>query len=259
MPSSATITAFYTFSANAKARASQVNNNFDTFRGHIIPVHVSTVTSANNTYDLGSTEYRWRNSYLASVYLGTTTTSFNISQETTTGEILSLKKNGTTVFNFSSVGQTTSANYSQIGVSAVFGSTAGTQDFNFTAGSALLSYFTIAALTIKTSGQPVVLSVVPFEASLSSGNSLRAFSNTTTQYTIVWGFRRNGNAICWNSRSANSTNPLSDGYFIGTDFPDATTSCSYEFGVLLNAVLSGGAIMTGSITRLYKFYAKETL
>lgn len=68
MPSSATITAFYNFSANTKARASQVNANFDVFRGHVIPVHVSTATSADNTYDLGSSEYRWRNGYINALY-----------------------------------------------------------------------------------------------------------------------------------------------------------------------------------------------
>lgn len=67
MPSTATITSFYNFSANTKARASQVNNNFDVFRGHIIPVDPSTATSADNTYDLGSSSYRWANVYAKSV------------------------------------------------------------------------------------------------------------------------------------------------------------------------------------------------
>jgi hypothetical protein len=69
MPSSATITAFYNFTANTKARASQVNNNYDVFRGHLIPVEVSTATSANNTYDLGSSDYYWRNAYVNTLYV----------------------------------------------------------------------------------------------------------------------------------------------------------------------------------------------
>lgn len=68
MPSTATITAFYNFTANTKARASQVNTNFDTFRGHILPVSPTTATAINNTYDLGSSEYRWRNLYLAPLF-----------------------------------------------------------------------------------------------------------------------------------------------------------------------------------------------
>jgi len=63
MPSSATITSFFNFTANTKARAAQVNNNFDVLRGHIIPIHPNTATSAHNTYDLGSTEYYWSTLY----------------------------------------------------------------------------------------------------------------------------------------------------------------------------------------------------
>lgn len=81
MPSSATITAFYSFTANTKARASQVNNNFDVFRGHLLPVHVSTQTSANNTYDLGSDDYSWRTAYV---------NTLNIDSNTTTGQALTV-------------------------------------------------------------------------------------------------------------------------------------------------------------------------
>jgi hypothetical protein len=63
MPSSATITAFYSFTANTKARASQVNANFDIFRGHLLPISPNTQTAINNTYDLGSSEYSWRRIY----------------------------------------------------------------------------------------------------------------------------------------------------------------------------------------------------
>lgn len=97
MPSSATITSFYNFAANTKARASQMNNNFDVFRGHIIPVHVSTATSANNTYDLGSYEYRWANLYAYDLELGSTSTNaatINIDTATTTAELV-FKLNGT--------------------------------------------------------------------------------------------------------------------------------------------------------------------
>lgn len=63
MPSSATITSFYTFSANTKARAVQVNDNFSVFRGHLLPVAPNTATATNNTHDLGSTEWKWRTIY----------------------------------------------------------------------------------------------------------------------------------------------------------------------------------------------------
>lgn len=81
MPASATITSFYTFTANTKARASEVNTNFSNFRGHSIPIDPNTTTAIDNTYDLGSTSWRWRNAYVVqpivnSVYFnGQTTTS----------------------------------------------------------------------------------------------------------------------------------------------------------------------------------------
>lgn len=64
MPSQATITAFYSFTANTKARASQVNGNFDVFRGHLLPIDPNTQTAISATYDLGSSDYRWRAVYL---------------------------------------------------------------------------------------------------------------------------------------------------------------------------------------------------
>lgn len=64
MPASATITAFYSFTANTKARASQVNSNFNLFRGHLLPIDPTATAAATNTYDLGSTEWRWRTAYV---------------------------------------------------------------------------------------------------------------------------------------------------------------------------------------------------
>lgn len=64
MPSTATITSFYNFTALTVIRSAQVNTNFDTFRGHIIPVDPSTATSATTmTYDLGSIDHMWRGQF----------------------------------------------------------------------------------------------------------------------------------------------------------------------------------------------------
>lgn len=86
MPSSATITSFYSFTENTRARASQVNTNFSNFRGHFIPVEVLTATSSDNTYDLGSDEHRWRTVYTNSIDLetSTSTASLTISGDGTT-------------------------------------------------------------------------------------------------------------------------------------------------------------------------------
>lgn len=75
MPSSATITAYYTFSANTKARSSQVNANFSLYRGHVIPIEPLTATGSDITYDLGSSEYRWRSTYTQKLNLVSSTST----------------------------------------------------------------------------------------------------------------------------------------------------------------------------------------
>jgi len=62
MPSSATITssAVTTFLANTTILVSEVNGNFDTFRGHILPVDPATSAASDNTYNIGSSEYGWK-------------------------------------------------------------------------------------------------------------------------------------------------------------------------------------------------------
>jgi hypothetical protein len=170
MPSSATITSFYNFSANTKARASQVNNNFDIFRGHIIPVHPSTATSANNTYDLGSSEYRWSNIYAVNHRFGTTTTSWNIVDSTTTNDYLNITQNGTSKFVIHKTpGATTTAAVGQFARSALID--------DFASGSTATGTFTIAitgsTCTITTIGRPILCGIMSFDAT-TTGSFLQA-------------------------------------------------------------------------------------
>lgn len=75
MPSSATITTFYNFSPNTKARATEVNANFNVFRGHLINVDPNTATSTDLTYDLGADTHRWRTGYVQDIDLRTSTST----------------------------------------------------------------------------------------------------------------------------------------------------------------------------------------
>lgn len=59
-----TISSYHTFVAGTKAKAAEVNTNFGNHRGHRVPIAPDTQTASDNTYDLGSTEYRWRRIYL---------------------------------------------------------------------------------------------------------------------------------------------------------------------------------------------------
>lgn len=63
-PASATITSFFVFTPGTKAKASEVNTDLQTWRGHIIPVNTDTATGSDNTHDLGATDHRWRRIYL---------------------------------------------------------------------------------------------------------------------------------------------------------------------------------------------------
>lgn len=101
MPSTSTITAFNTFLSGTKARAEQVNANFDVFRGHIIPVDASATTAANNSYDLGGLDYRWREGFIAALNLGLTTTSWKIEAQTTTQ--LDILQAGSTIASLDSI------------------------------------------------------------------------------------------------------------------------------------------------------------
>lgn len=63
VPSSNTITGFTNFSANTTIKSAEMNTNFGIFRGHLLPFTTDTVTASDNTYDLGSSTYRWRTVY----------------------------------------------------------------------------------------------------------------------------------------------------------------------------------------------------
>ena len=166
MPSSATITAFYNFSANTKARATQVNTNFDVFRGHIIPVSPSTATGANNTYDLGSSEYRWRNLYSNSIYLGQTTSSWKIEDSTLTGDSLIISKNSNPKMILrNSFSYTTTADIGE------FAASVGNTITVMTTGSTPVP-LTNTTITISTMGRPVMLSVQNIMFSTTSALSI---------------------------------------------------------------------------------------
>lgn len=67
MPSSLTITStdFTSFVTNTVIDPGEVNNNFSTYRGHLLPVDPNTSASADAAYDLGSTEYRFRQGHFS--------------------------------------------------------------------------------------------------------------------------------------------------------------------------------------------------
>lgn len=75
MPS--TITSFYTFSPNTKARSSQVNANFSNFRGDILPVNEDSASASDNTHYLGAPDHYWKGAYTNFVDMEGSTTTAN--------------------------------------------------------------------------------------------------------------------------------------------------------------------------------------
>lgn len=84
MPSTATITSFYSFTANALIKSADHNTNFGVFRGHIIPVDPTTSSSPTLTYSLGSIDHMWAGVFNAySIMYGNTAASIPTPSTTT--------------------------------------------------------------------------------------------------------------------------------------------------------------------------------
>lgn len=72
-----TITGFYTFASATKARATEVNLNFNNFRGALLPINSDTQTSSNGVHDIGSTEYSFKDIYISGdLYINSLSGSF---------------------------------------------------------------------------------------------------------------------------------------------------------------------------------------
>ena len=78
-----TITSYYTFVPNTKARSSQVNTNFDNHRGTLLPIEENTQSASNLSHDIGATDHWWRAGYINEMYMGGSTGGWNISPTTT--------------------------------------------------------------------------------------------------------------------------------------------------------------------------------
>ncbi len=256
MPSTATITAFYNFTANTKARASQVNTNFDNFRGHLIPISPLTATSANNTYDLGSNEYRWRDVYSRSLNLNSnTTTGSDISIEgLTSGSSAAIlfKIGGTEYFRVqASTGNTSTAAIGQFAVSS-----------GFTAGGFYLtgtSHMAGTTITISSSGKPIDL----FIQGGATLNSYQLFGSSAGSVTVngYLSFYRGSTLIT--SFQQTLAIPYTTTYttaLLGIDrpltalnFTDFISAGTYNYSLHYN-------IITGAIDMpQIKLYAKERL
>jgi hypothetical protein len=230
MPLAATITAFYNFSANTKARASQVNANFDVFRGHIIPIDPNTITAIGNTYDLGSAEYYWRAGYIGKLYLGATTASWSLlDATTTTNNYLGIYQNSTLKYAINkNVGPTTTADYGQKAYSSVFD--AGPYD--------VAGHVVGSTCSVKTVGRTVEVSLLSANTTTASLVNIQqltstAFGNVTCEIR----FYKNGAY-----QSSQYAGGIISGLFNGDGlFVPSSTFKFYDFN-------------PGNTTNIYSFY-----
>lgn len=63
MPSTITSTDFKTFTPNTLIKSAEVNSNFDSFRGNLIPVEEATSSSSDLSLTLGDSTHRWARSF----------------------------------------------------------------------------------------------------------------------------------------------------------------------------------------------------
>src|SRR3990167_6822736 len=56
----------FNFVASRRAKASDVNSNFDWVRGHYLPITQSSVwANTTGVYDIGSSSFKWRDAYIS--------------------------------------------------------------------------------------------------------------------------------------------------------------------------------------------------
>lgn len=182
MPSTATITAFYNFTANTKARASQVQGNFDVFRGHLLPVSPSTATAIDNTYDLGSTEYRWRALYLPSTY-GTTTA--DVGGIAYGSKILFTSFNTTTATNIAGTTITISGIGRPIEYSFVPYAADGTNSY-IGGGMAAAAAISLGFILMKNGSTAASMSVVGYGNLQLSPSSIKFIDFSATTATTIY-------------------------------------------------------------------------
>jgi hypothetical protein len=70
-----TVTTYNVFVPGTKARSNEVNQNFNNYRGHLLPINELTATASDLTHDLGSASHRWRTLYAEKINLESSTST----------------------------------------------------------------------------------------------------------------------------------------------------------------------------------------
>lgn len=194
MPSSATLTSFYTFSGGNRAKSSEVNANFGNFRGHFFPIDPTTTAGANNAYNVGSSDYRWDSGFFQNVDLSITSTASLIISGLSSG-LMSFKKDGSEVFKITNNGYA-GVNKAPIGItlSASEGFVSGSPSTTTAVTITGSGHIANSTCTIVTTGRPVWIGLV--SGTGTSNGFVEAFNTTISAssfgYSCPLSFARDG-------------------------------------------------------------------
>ncbi len=251
MPNTATITSFYTFVKNSRARASNVNSNFDTLRGHLISIDPNTSSASfSKEYDLGSTEYRFRTAYLNKLNLSLTTTS-DLTLECSTSGTYDFKNNTTTVFQINSIGFSGIDNtpFSGLTSSCAIGGMAISSLLNVTY-TGTSTHIPGSTCTIQTNGRPVELFLINADTTTGWVSSQFPYYTATAQ-EMYFEVRLIHNNTAVSSLPVLAANSFTNNYLPPSFFKYFVTvdKGTHSFSLYVTApVYSGGSLPNGKVS-----------
>ncbi len=164
MPTTATITAFYSFASSGRARASYFNTNFSTFRGHYLSIDPFAQTATDLTYNIGSEEHRWRSLYLKDIDLETSTSTSTLTisgdASATLGSFV-FKIENVEEFRINDLGFIgTNITPSSVTNTAAIGQFAISNTLTVSAPTVTVTLIPNSTLTISTVGRPVEFGIM---------------------------------------------------------------------------------------------------
>lgn len=266
MPSTDTITAFYTFLRARPARASQANANFAALRGHMLPIDPNTATAISATYDVGALDSRWRALYSRTLDLSQTTTTSRTVSATTGGSFI-FKEGSTEMLRVTAPAYFLSG-YAAGDIGVTTSSVAG----GFAVSSVLNTTWTTPAgdiagttLTIATLGRPVMVGLIADNSTLTASFvALKTGDATTTsnrfQAKATISLKRDGvivQAFLLRSGMWCDSASIPPGYIDTVDF--AATAGSHTYSLHIDGITTFSSSVTLTALQLsnVRLYAKE--
>lgn len=179
MPSNNTITSsmLTDFAPATKAKSAEVDQNFSIWRGHNLPVDPNTsAAAATNTYDLGASDHYWRTGYMGTLDLkgATTTTNVTFVPRQNTAGGMDVKLGGTTLASFAP----------GVGILSSFNPTYGSAFSGTVTSVGTWSDYAGSTVTVVTSGNPVLVVLLPAYTTATSATMGYAEVGTSTKSSL---------------------------------------------------------------------------